>query len=170
MPTISSWQICERSPKDTSSRWPSRNAPYLLSILSPKRMEARSLNNGHYWLPAKGASLFNSDKEGEGDMKKYICPTCKQDMGEKPHDGLSGKYCPQCGQGISWRRARRREIMTEPKLKPCPFCGGKPDKTRELTEGLFVVVCLNCYADGSLAVSKKSAIDAWNKRWKERGT
>jgi len=34
------------------------------------------------------------------------CPTCKQDMGEPPHKGIGGKDCPQCGQGVSWRKAK----------------------------------------------------------------
>lgn len=38
---------------------------------------------------------------------KYTCPTCKQDMRTQPHEGLSGKNCPQCGQGIKWRIAER---------------------------------------------------------------
>jgi Zn-finger nucleic acid-binding protein len=40
--------------------------------------------------------------------KKIICPTCKQDMKSAPHEGLRGKDCPQCGQGISWRRAIKK--------------------------------------------------------------
>lgn len=39
--------------------------------------------------------------------RDYICPTCKQDMMEEPHVGINGKDCPQCGQGLSWRRAKR---------------------------------------------------------------
>lgn len=42
-------------------------------------------------------------------MKKIICPTCNQDMNEPPHKGLLGRDCPQCGQGIMWRFARRLE-------------------------------------------------------------
>ena len=34
-----------------------------------------------------------------------ICHTCKQDMRAKPHEGLNGKNCPQCGQGLKWRKA-----------------------------------------------------------------
>lgn len=40
-------------------------------------------------------------------MKKLLCPTCKQDLNEPPHKGLLGRDCPQCGQGIMWRFARR---------------------------------------------------------------
>jgi hypothetical protein len=36
--------------------------------------------------------------------QKISCPTCKQDMGELPHDGWAGKDYPQCGQGWHWRK------------------------------------------------------------------
>jgi len=42
-------------------------------------------------------------------MKKLLCPTCNQDLNEPPHKGLLGRDCPQCGQGIMWRFARRVE-------------------------------------------------------------
>ena len=42
-------------------------------------------------------------------MKKLLCPTCRQDMNEPPRKGLLGRDCPQCGQGIMWRFARRVE-------------------------------------------------------------
>lgn len=35
------------------------------------------------------------------------CPTCRQDMEHPPEPGLRGKDCRQCGQGLSWRKARR---------------------------------------------------------------
>ena len=40
-------------------------------------------------------------------MKHSICPTCRQDMNEEPQEGVNGKDCPQCGQGLSWRKAAR---------------------------------------------------------------
>lgn len=40
--------------------------------------------------------------------KKIICPTCKQDMAEPPHEGMKKKDCPQCGQGLSWRKAKKK--------------------------------------------------------------
>lgn len=48
-------------------------------------------------------------REGQLEKhKKYICPTCRQDMKEPPHPGLRLKDCAQCGQGLSWRRAARK--------------------------------------------------------------
>ena len=38
----------------------------------------------------------------------FRCPTCRQDMREKPHPGLLGRDCPQCGQGIMWRFAAKK--------------------------------------------------------------
>lgn len=37
----------------------------------------------------------------------YECPSCNQDMRAKPHLGLKGKNCKQCGQGLFWRVARK---------------------------------------------------------------
>ena len=39
----------------------------------------------------------------------YECPKCHQDMRANPHDGLKGKDCSLCGQGINWREAKRLE-------------------------------------------------------------
>jgi len=36
----------------------------------------------------------------------YLCPTCHQNMADPPHKGLNDKNCPQCGQGMNWRKAR----------------------------------------------------------------
>lgn len=41
-------------------------------------------------------------------MKKALrCLICHQDLREPPHEGLHGKDCPMCGQGISWRHQKR---------------------------------------------------------------
>ena len=43
------------------------------------------------------------------NKEKIICPTCRQDMKEMSfHDGFNNKDCPQCGQGVSWRKAKKR--------------------------------------------------------------
>jgi len=42
-------------------------------------------------------------------MGAIICLICKQDMRAKPHPGLHGRNCPQCGQGIKWRLAKKRK-------------------------------------------------------------
>ncbi len=41
--------------------------------------------------------------------KKIICPTCHQDMNDPPHKGINDRDCPQCGQGINWRKAIKRK-------------------------------------------------------------
>lgn len=40
-------------------------------------------------------------------MNHFECPTCHQDLRAGPHDGLHGKDCPQCGQGLQWRLAAK---------------------------------------------------------------
>jgi len=36
----------------------------------------------------------------------FPCPTCHQNMVDPPHKGLNGKDCPQCGQGMNWRKVK----------------------------------------------------------------
>lgn len=43
------------------------------------------------------------------------CPFCKQDMNDPPHDGIGGRDCPQCGQGIRWRLKARHERQRQTK-------------------------------------------------------
>ena len=61
--------------------------------------------------------------------------------------------------------------MSEIKLKPCPFCGGKAVLKRDRV-GLYCAKCTNCgcmttfqfdFGEGE-EVSKKKAADIWNRR------
>lgn len=65
--------------------------------------------------------------------------------------------------------------MSDPKLRPCPFCGGKGEIVRQVTEALTVcyfIRCLDCGATGSIegeepdnpVVGISNAIAAWNGR------
>lgn len=58
--------------------------------------------------------------------------------------------------------------MSELKLKPCPFCGGKAiPVVDDETEDFFGVKCFAC--GGSIQAEKESldeAIEAWNRRTK----
>lgn len=53
-------------------------------------------------------------------------------------------------------------------LKQCPFCGSKK---LQIKDGympdrkiLYSVFCFNCGGNGTWAVTKELAIDAWNRR------
>lgn len=52
------------------------------------------------------------------------------------------------------------------KLKPCPFCGGRPlSCVNDGTETKFGVICFAC--GGSISATKDSleeAAEAWNRR------
>lgn len=50
------------------------------------------------------------------------------------------------------------------KLKPCPFCGGEAKLTVFL--GKLCVACTNCLGAivPSVGMTKKEAIEAWNRR------
>jgi Lar family restriction alleviation protein len=57
--------------------------------------------------------------------------------------------------------------MTEPELKPCPFCNGKP----LYCTGIFgmsghgyYIQCNDCGAESHMDIDDKQAIEAWNKR------
>lgn len=60
--------------------------------------------------------------------------------------------------------------MSEPKLKPCPFCSGKADiEILEDDPVYFMIFCTNddCSASacfGFKSENRKSAIEAWNRR------
>ena len=41
-------------------------------------------------------------------VNSHRCPTCRQDLREPPHRGVNGENCRQCGQGVSWRKAKQR--------------------------------------------------------------
>ena len=59
------------------------------------------------------------------------------------------------------------------KLKPCPFCGGEAEITKEDCYGFiddeFLVICNICnlqFGFGSQYATKQEAIEAWNKKGK----
>ena len=65
-----------------------------------------------------------------------------------------------CIEGISaWLREEHKEKHKE-KLKPCPFCGGKPivDKNQNS------VYCADCHMGTPWTDSIEDAINTWNRR------
>ena len=53
--------------------------------------------------------------------------------------------------------------MTEQKLKPCPFCGGKAE-TYPYYFNEWYIGCGECSCDLGVFDTKEEAIEAWNKR------
>ena len=51
---------------------------------------------------------------------------------------------------------------TMPDLKPCPFCGSK--NIRLTCWGLYRCWCVDCLSQATDCISKKEAIEAWNRR------
>lgn len=56
------------------------------------------------------------------------------------------------------------DTQREKKLKPCPFCGGKPRIIRIGHTKVHYIECAECRAKTKQAESKDSAIEAWNRR------
>ena len=57
--------------------------------------------------------------------------------------------------------------MTEPKLKPCPFCGGEARVTGSESLGTvnyYYAYCMECNARTDDCADRQSAIEAWNRR------
>lgn len=53
--------------------------------------------------------------------------------------------------------------MTEPKLKPCPFCGGKASTYVAYDDGYYVC-CDECGCGLPVYNTEQEAIEAWNTR------
>lgn len=62
--------------------------------------------------------------------------------------------------------------VTEPKLKPCPFCGDTYIRPHIIKGGSYTIGCntLNCvglHCEGKLFKSETEAVNAWNRRAKD---
>lgn len=56
--------------------------------------------------------------------------------------------------------------MKSKDIKPCPFCGGKAIHDHFLEEyfKIYVIKCKSCDASTTACISRKQAIEAWNRR------
>jgi Lar family restriction alleviation protein len=74
-----------------------------------------------------------------------------------------GRVCPT--RHIAAGRAEREEKTEQeapvPILKPCPFCGDRPQIVQT---GTFAVQCADCGAMGRPAPNMERAAVRWNKR------
>ncbi len=50
------------------------------------------------------------------------------------------------------------------RLKPCPFCGGKPVIYKSMSDRKAWIVCSECGATSPSSFREKTAIKAWNRR------
>lgn len=63
------------------------------------------------------------------------------------------------------------KVNAKPKLKPCPFCGGKAERFTSPFKGTQMFVCNGCGADVCFfgAEYEPDASEAWNRRVKKDG-
>lgn len=54
--------------------------------------------------------------------------------------------------------------MTETELKPCPFCGGKPNLRSYSKSRNWIVFCSKCETETQVYESEQEAVKAWNSR------
>ena len=57
----------------------------------------------------------------------------------------------------------RKVIVMSKKLKPCPFCGGEAAVSERYDE-YCAVRCITCGAKTNFSMTKKGAIELWNRR------
>ena len=58
-------------------------------------------------------------------------------------------------------------MTEETKLKPCPFCGGKPVIYKSMLNRMVWVVCSECDATSLSSFNEETVIEAWNRRAKD---
>ena len=56
--------------------------------------------------------------------------------------------------------------MSSDELMPCPFCGGEAILQRSEKQTYFVLCC-KCGACGPVCETRRTAIEAWNRRMHE---
>ena len=75
----------------------------------------------------------------------------------------NSKKCSDCEYEEPCVNCRNRfPLMFEPKLKPCPFCGGKAKKT-EIGRS-WDIECEDCQSSTRMCSTPEEATEAWNRR------
>jgi Lar family restriction alleviation protein len=54
-------------------------------------------------------------------------------------------------------------MSKEPKIVPCPFCGGE-GRVRIDIKFHYWITCVECESTGSIRYSESKAIEVWNTR------
>lgn len=55
-------------------------------------------------------------------------------------------------------------MVSEIKLKPCPFCGGNATTVESDPTGEFFICCESCKAFVGVYATENEAVAAWNRR------
>jgi len=49
-------------------------------------------------------------------------------------------------------------------LKPCPFCGGKPNLHENIFASVVGITCTKCFTTQTMLPNRKKVIKKWNRR------
>ena len=93
----------------------------------------------------------------EGKAEHYCaveCPSCRFTVMER---GTSPQKAMQ-----SWNEAAAK--LTEPKLNPCPFCGGEAKVIGRGKYSDYLAKCLSCGATSEYKGTPEEAAETWNRR------
>jgi len=63
-------------------------------------------------------------------------------------------------------KPKRKRGPKTPRLKPCPFCGGRKLEWSWFTGSVF---CIDCESSGASDVNRREAVRLWNRRAKPKG-
>lgn len=101
------------------------------------------------WLYEEVDSDNKETKSKEVNNDSHECKDCEYN--DKNRDG---NPCINC--------SNRYPLLFEPKLKPCPYCGGKAKKEEIRRD--WNVKCEDCQSSTRVYPTPEEAIEAWNMR------
>ena len=101
-------------------------------------------------------------------FKCWHCEYLENESGECLHGETESDECPMPeydGMAEVRNEIEKWQVNKMNELKPCPFCGRKPELRRD-DDGFSYIVCANdnCYVRTDGHLNDNAAIKAWNRR------
>ena len=117
----------------------------------------------------------------EQEVNDYCCPNCGCDFLHKEYDEnytrIIRVYCDFCGFTMvdfdqvesELKEATEKHEKLQDCLKPCPFCGDKPELMNTYDKGdpyrQIYVYCSRCGFQGNQEQTEEEAVKRWNTRY-----